>query len=139
MDEKIIVIKEGYSYARDRLKSHLSMPSGTPKTMEVLDDVIRVIDEYSFNADPKIAAWNFVELTQYLSGLRSQGLNSVIAAERKVKMMRPILAGLKKLVLEYDCGVDQKEIPNDVDRILQLNGPREVDEVVQYLSSVGLA
>ena len=107
--------------------------------MEVLDDVIRVIDEYAYLQDSKISAWDFVELTQYLSDTRSQGLSGVIAAEREVSMLRPILAGLKQLVLVRDCGIDKKEIPDDVDEILQLKGPREVDEVVEYLSGVGLA
>jgi hypothetical protein len=131
-------IADGYSYARDRLRSHMRMSSGAEKTMEILDDVIRVIDEYSYGADRIVSAWDFIELTQYLSDTRNQGLREVKVAVRETKMMRPILAGLKKLVLVRDCGVDEKAIPNDVDQILRLDGPREVDEVVKYLFGVGL-
>jgi hypothetical protein len=132
-------IKDGYSYARDRLKSHISMPDGAEKTMEILDDVIRTIDDYIYGKNRKIAAWDFGELTQYLSEAKSRGLNSVVMAQREVKMMRPILAGLKKLVLISDCGFDEKDIPDDVDKILKIKGPREVDEVIKYLSGAGLA
>ena len=133
-----IKIKDGYSYARDRLKSHIGMPSGEQKTMEILDDVIRVVSEYIPGQNRKIAAWDFGELTSYLSNIRNQGVRGVIKAEKEIKMMRPILAGLKKLVLVGDCSVDEQEIPDDVDKILEIKGPREVDDVVRYLSSMGL-
>ncbi len=130
-------IKKEYSYARDRLLSHVSTLSCRP--MDVLDDVIRVIDEYSSGEERKISAWDFVELTQYLSNTRSRGLSGVIAANKEVRMMKPIFAGLKKLVLIRDCGVDRKAIPDDVDAILQIKGPSEVDWVIRYLTENGLA
>jgi hypothetical protein len=137
LESVTFTIKNGYSYARDRLNSHISMSSGTEKTMEILDDVVRVINEY-IGENRKIAAWDFGELTQYLSNVSSQGLAGVMKANRDVKMMRPILAGVKKLVLINDCGVNELEIPDNVDDILKLKGPREVDKVIQYLLSVGL-
>jgi hypothetical protein len=138
LESVTFTINKEYSYARDRLNSHISMPTGPEKTMEILDDVVRVISEYIIGQDRKIAAWDFGELTQHLSNTINQGLVSVMKINRETKMMRPILAGLKKLVLIDDCEVNEQEIPDDVDKILKMKGPREVDEVIQYLISVGL-
>ena len=132
-------IAEDYSYARERLKSHMSMPSGAQKTLEVLDDVVRVIDEYcSYSDDRTIGPFNFVELTQYLAESAPRGLSQVVAAQRETKMMAPILAGLRKTVLIRDCGVSADDIPDDVDEVFALRGPKEVDDVVAYLSAAGL-
>ncbi len=132
-------IKDGYSYARERLKSHMNLPDDSRKTLEILDDVVRVISEYISAPHRTIAVWDIGELTQYLDQAKTQGLKSVMVAEKNAKMMRPILAGLKKLVLIHDCGMDWKDIPNDVDLILKIKGPSEVDGVVNYLREKDLA
>lgn len=132
-------IEEGYSYARDRLRSHMEMASGPQKTLEVLDDVVRVIDEYcSFSDDRTVGPYNFVELTQYLAETLPRGLGAVVAAQKEIKMMEPILAGLRKIVLISDCGVPAGEIPDAVEAVLALQGPEEVDDVVAYLLASGL-
>lgn len=126
-------ITSGYSYARDRLGSHMGMPRGDGKTLEVLDDVIRVIDEYVTSVGVRnVGSEDFVSLTQFVSQMRP-ALDTIAKSHADERIMLPILAGLKKLVLLNDCDAAKWEIPNDPAAILAIQGPQEVDDVVAHL------
>lgn len=155
-------IPPGYSYARDRLGAGMGwaadlggddqsgvrwpVPSflvgpSDEKTLRALENVVAVIDEYVsslrylYGGRTVIAGVDFLELTQRLNQLRTHpgGVNAIKRADAEVPIIRPILAGLKMLVLVSDCGVTRDEVPDDVAELLKPTGPREVDRVIQYL------
>ncbi len=109
------------------------------KTLEILDDVVQVIDEYATYSFHTIGPYDFVDSTRVLVNCLPSGVGAVVAAQKKFKMLETILAGLKKLVLVHDCGVAASDLPDEVAAILALRGPWEVDDVVKYLSAALLS
>jgi len=132
---KKIEIKPGYSYAREMLE-HIHKLTSETKTMEILDDIVRIIDEYAYSLGiTKVSSWNFVELAQFVAERKNWGFKQFREIEAEVKILKPLLAGLKILVLVGDCDVHKDEIPDGISEILQIDGPPEVDDVIRYLLS----
>ncbi len=131
-----VTIKSDYSYARDKLTAHIHQLSSEVKTMEILDDIVGVVDEYAYSLKmTKVSAWDFLEIAQNLAENKHAGFARIRGIEAEAKIMRPLLAGMKSLVLVGDCGISKEEIPDSVSQILEIDGPPEVDAVVRYLLS----